>query len=588
MLVAAQSTCRQPTGSDFRVVTLVGPNMGLQDPSKGPVHLAIAPDGRVFIAKMSGEIRVYNPTPNNPANTQLGTTIPTFTQTEDGLLGIALDPDFANTGWLYAFYSDPCGRNCPNRAMELARFTVSSKNEFSAKKVLLRFPRATDDTRHAAGGLDMDDDGVLVIAVGDNTDPTDNVNARYGSLNIAREAADAQRTASNTNDLRGKILRIKPIRFADGVSPTPGPGSTYDIPKGNLWEKITDKNFNPNWNNSDNLDLVRKEIYTFGLRNPYRARVDSKTGWIFWGNVGPDAASHSATRGPAGKDSWNLATEPGFFGFPYCNGYNVPYNRMVTADPPTYGAKFNCLAVINESPNNTGIKYMPPSKPALVEYGRVGANDDPRFNKGTNWANPDNSNATAIGGPMYRYDPTSTSAIRFPPYYEGKVFFFDWHRQIFRWITLTSDGKIPAGTAGVEDFKPDGNPSPAAYVDAQFGPDGALYLLKYSDRLYTLGAGPRLFRVEYKGPQDAACYKPFESTVGIKARFEGRHEVRRLLEPKLSGGAYQLPAGYSSLVLYDLSGRQIWSYSRASTDAVESVRLPSHLVGGLLWAKALP
>lgn len=588
----AQSTCHQPTASEYKLVKLSDVHMGLDETPSGafgPVQMAIAPDGRVFVGKMkTGEIRVYKPTASNPATVDLVGTIPTYFNTEDGLLGIALDPNFAANNWLYAFYSDPCdGKNCSTRGMELGRFTITN-NALTNKKVILRFPRATDDTHHASGGLAFDASGVLVIGTGDNTDPHDGTNAGFGPFNTGRAAADAQRTAANTNDLRGKILRIKPKPFADSETPAAGIGGTYDIPAGNLWESINNKNFNPGWDASDDIAKVRKEIFSFGNRNPYHVRVDSKSGWIFWGEVGPDAGTDTPARGPSGHDEWNLAVKPGFFGHPYCNGYNVPYNMMTNASPATYGGKYNCAATVNNSPNNTGVHHMPPAVPALVAYTSGNSpDDDPRFNSGTDWSAIAHGGETAVGGPMYRYDPQSASTVRFPPYFEGKILFFDWSRQNFRWITLNPDGTLPAGKAGVENFSVPGLPA-GSYIDMQYGPDGAMYLLKFSERGYSIGAGPQLFRVEYTGPQDVSCYKPFVASVGGTAAYAPKPVLRQRLAPVAVNGFYALPGGYRNLSLYDLSGRMVWSYHRADAARAESVRLPSQLTHGIWQAMVMP
>lgn len=582
-LPASAQTCREPAATEFKAVVLSDVHMGLDEApagSYGPVQIAVAPDGRIFIAKMkTGEIRMYTPGGANPKTVSLVGTIPTWFNTEDGLLGIALDPHFADNHWLYAFYSDPCGQKCANRAMELSRFTIAN-NQLTGKKVILRFPRATDDTHHAAGGLAFDANGVLVIGTGDNSDPHDGTTAGFGPFNFGRPAADAQRTAANTNDLRGKILRIKPIAFADDKAPEPGIGSTYDIPEGNLWEFINKTSFNPRWDTSDSLSKVRKEIYTFGHRNPYHVRVDSRTGWIFWGEVGPDANSDNPSRGPSGHDEWNLAKAPGFFGHPYCNGYNTPYNEMTKSSPATFGAKYNCAELTNNSPNNTGIHHLPPSIPALAAYtSGNSSDDDPRFNSGTDFTKIQHGGETAVGGPMYRYDPALNSPIKFPPFFEGKVFFFDWSRENFRVIALDDNGAIPPGSSGVRNFAVSGLPR-GSYIDMQFGPDGAMYLLKFSEGGYSIGSGPQLFRIEYTGAQDAACYKPFGPTTSLMSKA-ARPELLRRIAPVLEGGLITLPKGYRTLSLYDAEGRRAWSFRRDNAAADESVPLPA--LAGQLW-----
>ncbi len=100
------------------------------------------------------------------------------------------------------------------------------------------------------------------------------IDERAGRANF-----DAQKTSGNTDDLRGKILRIHPE-----------PGGTYTIPSGNLFPQGTAK--------------TQPEIYAMGFRNPFRFAVDSETGWISMADYGPDAGNANANRGLV------LAAEP--------------------------------------------------------------------------------------------------------------------------------------------------------------------------------------------------------------------------------------------------------------------------------------
>ena len=63
-----------------------------------------------------------------------------------------------------------------------------------------------------------------------------------------------------------------------------------------------------------------------GNRNPYRISVDKKNGFLYWGEVGPDANNDSLeTRGPRGYDEVNQARKAGYFGWPLFVGNNYPY-----------------------------------------------------------------------------------------------------------------------------------------------------------------------------------------------------------------------------------------------------------------------
>ncbi len=628
-LINAQ-TCTEPTGSQFRTVTLAtggGLNTGEYQggAASGVVQMAIAPDTSIFIAKMrTGDIYLYKP--SVPNTTALIGTIPTFFQTEDGLLGIALDPNFKTTKWIYALYSDPSGLTGANRACELARFTydpsqpTTGLGQLTNKKVLLRFPRRTNDSHHAAGGLAIDSSGTMVIGTGDNTDPANSNNGGYGPFYWNTTApADAQITASNTNDLRGKVLRIKLIAFPDNQTPTPGIGGTYNVPTGNLWEKINNSAFNPHWDNTDSISKVRKEIYTFGHRNPYHPRIDTRSGWVFWGEVGPDARTINSTRGPFGDDEWNLAIAPGFYGHPYCNGAGAPYASM-TYPLTAYGKFFDCREsgnsslepLVNMSPNNTGIHHMPPAIPALAAYGTctsaatacirkywngtdtIRDTDDVRFNStyGTT-GNPSYNSASAIGGPMYRYDMASTSNTKFPPYYEGKILFFDWPRRTLRWININPDGTIPVGADGVHNFAPTGFVT-ASYADMQFGPDGAMYALQMTTNGYSSSSAAVLYRVEYTGTYDNSCYKQFVATVGpgpistVTSVFPNRPKAELKSVTPFANSFLRLPEGYKTVQLYDISGRMVWSFHREQSNVVSDVKLPANLAKGLFQAKLLP
>src|SRR5690606_23168818 len=68
-----------------------------------PMQMAIADDGRVFFVERRGNIRVYDPTRKDLHNVG---TIPVLAKYEDGLLGIALDPEFGENNWIYLFYAE--------------------------------------------------------------------------------------------------------------------------------------------------------------------------------------------------------------------------------------------------------------------------------------------------------------------------------------------------------------------------------------------------------------------------------------------------------------------------------------------------
>ncbi len=579
--VLARAACTTPTASQFKVDTLIASSTSSaifnSATDGGPFGMTLAPDGSIFMAMIgSGKVMVYRPVSNT---TVLVGTVPSAQlNAETGFNGIALDPSYPKTHWIYTFFIESATTNqnetvngvanqsTQMRSCDLIRYTVDSTqpagSQLTNAKTILSFKREAVITQHMAGGLSMGQDGTLVFGTGDNSNyDTTKASDGFGPAYWPFPTEDSQRSSANTNDLRGKIIRIKPIAFPDNQTPDTGVGKTYTIPSGNLREKISTSgasvtSFIPGWDATDDSTKVRPEIYDFGVRVPLHARVDSRSGWIFWGDVGPNAAKNRTTRGPAGHDEWNLSTGAYFFGHPYCNGYNSAYNALTNILPNsfygssatsgnsfsdgTYGLPYDCAtavgdgstttAMVNNSPNNTGIHHMPPAQPSLVAYAGTGSNgasnstdDDVRFNStypanlGT--ATPDHVVASAFGGPMYRYDPGLPSTTKFPPYYEGTILFFDFIRQNLRVIKINADGSIPSGTAGVEDF-PGGLLPQGSYTDMQYGPDGALYVLRYSASYVptqTIGTGGGLYRIRYNStanPYDNSCYTPFAATVG--------------------------------------------------------------------------
>ncbi|MEJ2004703.1 MAG: PQQ-dependent sugar dehydrogenase, partial [Cyclobacteriaceae bacterium] len=241
---------------------------------------------------------------------------------EEGLMGITADPDYAENNWIYMFYADP---DEPKHVLARWEYRNGRLNEAS-KRVVLEFPVQREQCCHTGGGMAWDSDNNLYLTTGNNT-----VNPPSGTSNLDErpgfESSDDQRTAGNTNDLRGKILRIHPED--DG---------SYTIPEGNMFPEGTER--------------TRPEIYTMGHRNPWRISVDSETGYIYWGEVGPDA-SDDTKRGPKGYDEFNQAKEPGFFGWPYFIGDNLPYNDYDHTND-SVGEPFDVNSPVNTSRNNTG------------------------------------------------------------------------------------------------------------------------------------------------------------------------------------------------------------------------------------------
>lgn len=213
-----------------------------------PLDIQIAGDGsnRLFIVERNGTIRFID---NNPSvsNSTLFLDINGRVFSgggEEGLLGLAFDPDYSSNGYFYVYYI----ANNPRRSV-VSRFSVSAGDPNSAddtsELILLEFNQP--DSNHNGGQLRFGPDGMLYISSGDgggSGDPDDN--------------------GEDRTNLLGAILRIDVSSSA--------PGSLYAIPADNPFV--------------GNSEGYREEIYAWGLRNPWRFSFDSATGSMWVADVG--------------------------------------------------------------------------------------------------------------------------------------------------------------------------------------------------------------------------------------------------------------------------------------------------------------
>lgn len=400
-----------------------------------PMSMEILKDGRVLFVEKDGAVKVFDPNtlavntiaeiPVNKRFKQPYTTSGQKYDADDGMHGVVLDPDFDKNGFLYFYYSpeseDPISL--------LVRYTWDGDSlDMTSEKILLKWETQREMCCHWGGGMIFDQQGNLLIAIGDNSGT--NINSEYG---------DSRRTSGNTNDLRGSILRIKPQ-----------PDGSYTIPEGNLFPEGTAN--------------TRPEIYVMGVRNPWRLSMDSKTGWLYWGEVGPST------------DEFNVAREAGNFGWPFFIANNEKYLKV----EPDY----DTLHIINDSPYNTGLKELP-SKPvaALAWYDR---------NPSEIFPVPGSGSLSAVGGPFFRSDDFKGAARPFPANYDGKWFVTDYVRGWILLIETDEEGKFKS----MEEFMPAGTFT--GINDIDFSPDGDLYVLQYGHDSYASYAkDAKLFRIKY-------------------------------------------------------------------------------------------
>jgi len=431
-----------------------------------PMELERAPDGRIFLNEFTGRLRIWKP---DGTLVEAG-TLPVFNAQENGFLGFALDPDFQSNHGIYLYYS-PTNYS----GQRLSHFVMKGDVlDRSSERVLLEFPEQRKDCCHHAGSVEFAPDGNLFISTGDNTHPAGDSDG-YAPIDErpGREEYDAQDGPANTDDLRGKILRIRP-----------NPAGGYTIPDGNLFPKDGSRG--------------RPEIYVMGCRNPWRMSVDSRTGVVYWGEVGPDAGG-DGPRGSRGYDEINQAKRPGFYGWPYFVGSNAPYARFDNATRKL-GEKFDPLHPVNEGRSNTGAKRLPPAQPALIYWPYGDSREFPMLGGG---------GRTACAGPVFHFEPRFKETGGFPEYYDKCLLFYDWQRPFMKWARLDAEANL----TGIEPFtaavtlansrdRINAAEQAGQYVirrpvDSQFDPDGCLYLLDYGET-WGANADARLIKISYR------------------------------------------------------------------------------------------
>lgn len=429
-----------------------------------PTEMTILPDEDVLIVQRRGEILIYKS--KTKELKQAGflkvyyrSLKDTTVNAEEGLLGICKDPNYEKNNHVFIFYSP-----ADTSVNRLSRFTVKDdKIDMSSEKIVLQFYSQREICCHTGGSIAFGPDGLLYVSTGDNSTPFDQPKQRFTTRGFAPlderpgfEQYDARRTSSNTNDLRGKILRLKINE--DG---------SYSIPDGNLFAK--------------DQPLTRPEIYVMGNRNPYRISVDQKNSYLYWGEVGPDSDKDSFdTRGPKGYDELNQARRAGYFGWPLFVGKNYPYYEYDYNTGKT-GMKFDPLKPVNNSKNNTGLRELPPVADPFIWYPYGNSPDFPQTATG---------GRTAMAGPVY-YADLYPEKTRMPDYYTGKLFFYEWMRNWIKVVSVDSNGDFYRMEPFMEHAKF------AAPVDMELGPDGRLYILEYGTGWFSKNKDAGLSRIDF-------------------------------------------------------------------------------------------
>lgn len=328
---------------------------------------------------------------------------------------------------------------------------------------ILRVPVDRGICCHVGGDIVFDSARNLILSTGDDTNPFESDG--YNPVDDREErnpAFDARRSAGNTNDLRGKLLRI-----------TPTDDGGYTVPEGNLFPY--------------NTAGTKAEIYAMGLRNPFRIEIDPDDDTIFVGDYSPDVGSPDPERGPAGQGRWIAVDEPANYGWPYCVTPDIAYHEWDFETETDLG-EFDCSRPTNDSPYNDGLTELPAVEDSAIVYTYTASTEFPEL--GTGGIGP-------MAGPAYDADSVQPRFSRhsgaWPAYYDGKPLFYEWTRDWIKGLTLDEDHEVTAIEPVLDSFATD-DP-----MDLEFGPNGSLYMLEYGDGYFSENPEAELSRIDYVG-----------------------------------------------------------------------------------------
>ncbi len=445
-----------------------------RDTLEQPVEHDVAADGSVYFVERFGEVRVWRPALGRSVLLAKLEVHRDELHTEEGMLGIALDPRFEENGWLYLQYSlpgvEPGEFGHRSGLMRIARFrVVGDRLDLASEQVFLEVRLQREVCCHAGGSLAFDADGNLYIGIGENRPPWGGLGWAPLDERPGHELEDSQITAANSDDLRGKILRIHPEE--DG---------SYTIPAGNLFPPGTPR--------------ARPEIYVMGTRNPFSISIDRRARMLYFGEPGPDAGKPPETirehvreivrtpRGPVGYDEINQVPRAGNYGWPYFIARNFPYRDFDFASE-TLGPPFDPERPINDSPNNTGLRELPPAQPALIYYPTDPSEEFPMVGQG---------GRVAIAGPVHYYDANRAPPCRYPPELDHVLFIADWQRSWIMAVHLGADERVER----IERFLPE--MTFHRPIDLKSGPDGCLHLIEWGSTWGLGNLDSQIARIEYR------------------------------------------------------------------------------------------
>jgi glucose/arabinose dehydrogenase len=258
-----------------------------------PTNIEFAPDGRVFVAEKGGRIKIFDNLADTEPTIFADLSANVSNQWDRGLLGLALDPDFPTSPWVYVLYTydAPPGQTAPywhdscaspnNGACvvtgRLSRLQASGNVMTGSEKVLIH-DWCQQYPSHSVGDLHFGADGKLYVSAGDGAsfNATD-----YGQLvNAANPCGDPPGGAMTAPTAEGGALRAQDVRTAGDPTGLDGTVLRLDPATGQAAAG------NPRISSTD---VNTRRIVGHGVRNPFRFTIRPGTNEVWLGDVGWNA-----------------------------------------------------------------------------------------------------------------------------------------------------------------------------------------------------------------------------------------------------------------------------------------------------------
>jgi cytochrome c len=543
--------CPAVTNADFKVDTLMrkglAPDPSLAEPDKLAFDMDAQGNVDVWFTEIRpGNIKRYSaktktvkvlaklPNWGGPGSDYL--TVKNSNNVEEGVTGIALDPNFKTNHFVYIHWSP---LPATTAVFRISRFTYDPTADnipLNSEKILMEFPAQRDECCHTGGSMEFDAYGDLWIAQGANGGRTgSSTSTPMIGMSEDKKYDSEEWGATSTHGYRGGFLRIHPVADAQPN------GKYYTIPAGNFGE-----HFAKTTGDNKYLDTskVYPEIYIKGTRNNYSMALHPVRRWVAWGDVGPDDIA-GATR-----EEVNVRRSPGFEGWPYFVGANTVYT----------GKGKDVNAPSNTSKWNTGLTVLPPARPATKLH-----------TLGT----------SPISGPIYLYDGALSSTVKFPPHFNYKWFITDYTSSVVNVLTL--DTATLAVTKAERIFA---NMTFNGPVDFRQGPDGAFYIVNYGPANFASGTNTTIMKISYTGTCRPALPVLERPSVGIMQPGRAAPVPGGMFVNLGAGRSVLVPTGMAGMEIYDFAGRKVWS--SGAIKAGENLKLPMDLQRGALKYRWVP